>query len=403
MSAFLKLTAFLLATTLLTTAAAQPPARPSAEPLDCAKLAHTLVAQCAGVAEGDRVLVVGGPRDLELVEEIAIEVRKLGAHPLLNIQTENLARRMFTDVPARFDGQERSFLLRLAEIIDAEIVVDFMEHPDLLADIPAERRSAADKAEYAVADAILKRNVRQVSLGNDLYPTKARAQQYGLSEDQLAHIFWNAVNADYPQLQAIGEKVQKQLMAASELKITAPNGTDLSVKIDKRPVFVSDGVISQQDRERGGAACQVWLPAGEVYVTPVPGTATGTFVADHYFFEGKPIEGLKLEFKDGKLTAMSAKGDITPLKKLYDAAPAGRDDFAFVDVGINPSVQIPKDSKLVTWMGAGSISIGAGGNTWAGGDNTCPFDLYATINGGTLMADVKPVVEQGTLVAAKAK
>jgi leucyl aminopeptidase (aminopeptidase T) len=403
MSAFRRLTGSLLAMTFLTTAAAQPPPKPSAEPLDCGKLAHTLVAQCAAVAEGDRVLVVGGPSDLDLLEDIAIEVRKLGAHPLLNIQTENLARRMFTDVPARFDGQERSFLLRMAEIADAQISVDFMEHPDLLADIPAERRSAADKAEYALDDAILKRNVRQVYLGNGLYPTRARAQQYGLSEDQLSHIFWSGVNTDYPQLQAMGEKVQKQLMAASELRITAPNGTDLTVKISKRPVFVSDGVISPHDRELGGAACQVWLPAGEAYLAPVPGTATGTFVADHYFFEGKPIEGLKLEFKAGKLTAMSAKGDITPLKKLYDAAPAGRDDFAFVDVGINPSVEIPKDSKLVTWMAAGSISIGAGGNTWAGGDNTCPFDLYATINGGTLTADGKPVVEQGTLVAAKSK
>jgi leucyl aminopeptidase (aminopeptidase T) len=397
----LKAVGLIVGSGLIATAAAQaPPAGAVGQP-DRAKLAHTLVNQCAAIAEGEQILITGGARDLDLLENIAIEVRKLGAHPLITLETEALARRMLTEVPPKFDAQERTFALRLAELVNVYIYVDSRERLDLLADIPVQRRTEADRAEFAFADALLKRNVRQLYLGNGLYPTPARAAQFGISEVELARIFWNGINVDYTQLQATAEKVQKRLADGREVKITAPNGTNLTVKIAQRLVFVSDGVISSKDRAQGGAACQAYLPAGEVYVTPVPGSANGTFIVENFFYEGKLIEGLKLEFKDGKLTTMTAKSDFTLLKQRYDAAPAGRDLFGYVDLGVNPNVEIPKDSRMVAWMAAGTIAIGVGANTWAGGDNNVPFEVYALLNGGTLTIDGKPVIEKGKLLVGR--
>ncbi len=379
-------------------AGAQPRAG-TPPPPDSAKSAHAVVAQCAGIGEGERVLITGGVRDLLLLENMVIEVRKCGAQPLLVLNTEALDRRLFADVPTKYDDQPRTFQLKLAELVDVQITVDHLEHLDLLAEIPAARQSAAARADQAVMDTLLKRGVRQVSVGNGLYPTAARAAQLRVSQEELARIFWNAVAADYTRVQAIGEKVKQRLAGGDEVKITAPNGTDLRVKIAKRPVFVSDGVISAEDRAQGGAACQVWLPAGEVYVSPVPGTAQGTFVADFHFAEGRTVEGLKMEYKDGKLISFSGQGALAELKQRYDAAPAGRDLFAFVDVGINPAIEIPAGSRMVTWMAAGSVSVGCGNDTWAGGENDCPYDLYAMLNGATVTVDDKPLVEKGKLVA----
>ncbi len=42
------------------------------------------------------------------------------------------------------------------------------------------------------------------------------------------------------------------------------------VRIEGHPVLVSDGVISAEEAKRGGGANQVWLPAGELYLAPVP-------------------------------------------------------------------------------------------------------------------------------------
>lgn len=365
---------------------------------DNAKLATTLVNTCAGIKSAEVVWIEGSTRDTELLENLAVECRKIGAHPFITLGSDRLTRMLCTEVPAKFDTQEPTFGLKLAETVNAVISIEYAEKPDLLADIDPNRLMTRTKAGQPVQKKMRDRNVVNVGLGNDLYPTKARAERYGIPQDALARIFWNGVNVDYKQLQTIGANVQKKLANCKTVHITAPNGTDLTVQVTQRPVFVSDGVVSYDDRTSGGPATQVWLPAGEVYVTPVPGTATGTFIADHFDFEGKHIEGLTLKFENGKLMTFTAKGDITALKKNYDAAPAGKELFAFVDLGINPNVTVPANSRMTTWMGSGAISIGVGGNTWAGGDNTTPFDLSARMNNGTLTVDGTKLIDAGKLL-----
>ncbi|MCH8824534.1 MAG: aminopeptidase [Planctomycetes bacterium] len=363
-----------------------------------ANVADTLVNQCANIRFGELVLIKGGTRDQQMLEDIAVEVRKLGAHPLITIGSDSLTHKMLTEVPAKFDTQDPSFALKMAETVDAVISVDFTERLDLLADVSAERLTNQNKTFEPVYKKMLERGVLQVHLGNGLYPTTARAKQFGITKSELSRIFWNGVNTDYDRLQSTGARVKNILASGQTVRIIAPNGTDLTVEITQRPVFISDGVISSEDRYAGGPACQVWLPAGEVYVTPVPKTARGTFVADNFFFEGKHIKGLKLMFRDGKLTSMTSKSDITALQERYQAAPEGRDVFAAIDIGINPSVQTPSGSRMVTWMAAGTISIGIGNNTWAGGDNDVPFDLFAHLTNGKLTVDRKTIVDRGKLL-----
>ncbi|TWT40354.1 Thermophilic metalloprotease (M29) [Phycisphaerae bacterium RAS1] len=396
MKKHLRPVALVLAAVCISAAVAQPPTKPGAS--DPAATAQTLVTRCAGIHPGETVLISGSPRDLELLENIAVEVRKLGAFPLLTIDTERLIKKMYADVPAKHDQQEPKFAMKLAEFIDAQIDVEVGEAVDPLAGVAPQRILDTGKAMQAVHDRMLKRGVVSVHLGNNLYPTKARAALYGVPQETLAKIFWSGVDCDYAALQKTGRSVRDKLAAGKSVKITAPNGTDLTVQIGQRPVYVSDGVISTEDRSEGGPACQAWLPAGEVYLAAAPGTATGTFIADTFFHEGTLIEGLKLEFKNGKLTSFTAaKGDLGELKKRYEAAPAGRDDFAAIDIGVNPNVSIPAGSKMVSWVAAGTITVGFGGNAWAGGENTCPFEVSCHLNGGTLTADGTPVVEKGAL------
>ena len=387
-----------LAVVMVAAASAGGPPQSATADVDTTRLADTIVNQSAGIRVGEFVLITGGTRDMRLLEDIAVEVRKLGAHPVITIGSDRLTRKMYEDVDARFDAQQPEFNMRLAEIIDAMITVDYTQRPDLLADVPSERLLAHEKAFKTVYERMLDRNVLHVHLGNGLYPTKALAAQFDVPQEDLSKIFWKGVNTDVDRLQTVGARMRSSLIQGRQVKITASNGTDLSLQIARRKVFVSDGIISSEDRYTGGPACQVWLPAGEVYVTPVPGTAEGMFVAETFFFEGQRIEGLELRFSDGKLTSMKAKGDITALKQRYDAAPAGRELLAFLDIGINPNIQEAAGSHMVTWMGAGTISIGIGGNTWAGGENDVPYGLYAHLVDGTLAIDGKKLVDGGRLI-----
>jgi len=360
-------------------------------------LAHKLVTQCAGVHEGDLVRISGGVRDAELLENLAVHTRKVGAFPLVTLRSDRMERRMFDDVPKEFDSQTSEFGVRIATMITARIFVDFSESEGALAEVPAERIAAKSHANALSWDLMLRRKVRQVYVGNDLYPTEERAKLFGVPQEKLAKIFWDGVNVDYTELQAAGEAVRAALINGKELQITTPSGTNLKMRIEGRPVFVSDGVISDEDLQQGNAGCLVWLPAGEVYVTPIPGTAEGKLVVKQQFFQGKEIQGLTLEFKDGKLVSMTADSGLAPLEEYYAAIGTGKDIFSVVDLGINPNVSLVPNSRMVAWMSAGTITVGIGDNTWAGGENNSPFEFYAHLSGGTLKVDGKVLVKDGIL------
>ncbi len=387
-----------LGTLLVGVTAGAAPQESATATVDTGQVAATIVNQTAGIRRGELVLIEGGTRDQKLLEDLAVEVRKLGAHPLIVIGSDRLDRKMLVDVDKRFDSEEPKFAARLAEIIDAMITVDYAQQQGNLDDIPMKRRAERAKAFEKIGTRMRDRGVVQVHLGNDLYPTQALAEQFAIPYDKLAEIFWAGVNTDFDRLQVIGANVKDALSKGKRLRITAPNGTDLTVEITGRPIFVSDGVVSSEDRYERGPAAQVWLPAGEVYLTPVPKTAEGTFVAETFFYEGKRVDGLTLKFRKGKLRSMTAKSDITALLEAYNAAPSDRDWFGAIDIGMNPDVKLPRGSRVATWIGSGTISIGIGSNTWAGGDNEVPYGLYGHLLKGTLTVDNKKLVDNGRLL-----
>jgi aminopeptidase len=362
--------------------------------------AEKVVAQSAGVKEGDLVLIFGSDEDLPLLEDIAIEVRKRGGTSLVSVGTEQLRRRMYDEVPAKYDSQVPEMTLKLAGIVDVIINTEAGEGRTLRG-VPPERLAATGKAFAPVGELMRKRGVRTVALGNGLYPSAERAEQFGVSRDELAAMMYGGVDADYPALQAAGQQVRNVLAAGKQLHITNPNGTDLKVGISNRPITVNDGIISAEDRKKGGAATSVWLPAGEVYLTPVPGTAEGTVIVDQFFFQGKPIEGLRLEFKGGKLTSMTAKEGLEPLKAAYDAAGPGKDLLGVIDIGINPGIKSPDRSPLHVWGKAGTVTVSVGDDTWAGGNNQVNFGMAAYSPGSTATVDGKPIVQDGKVLAAE--
>ena len=375
---------------------------------DYAAIAQKVVAQCANIKEGEIVQISGEIKDAELLEEISLEVRKLGAFPLLQMYSYNeaRARRAWQEMPAKWDAQTDQLGLKLASLVNANITIANNEANNLTEDFPQERLDAMRKSFEPIMNLRRQRNIRNIAVGgNGLYPNQRNAERLGLTQAELSNIFWNGINTDYTQLQADGERYRQLLAAAKEVHLTHPNGTEFKVKIEKRPVFASDGVVSDEDRKRGGPAVQVWLPAGEVYVTPVPGTAEGRIVVDRDNYTGANgntlIEGLTLDFKAGKLVSMTARAGLEPLKKAYDKltgqSAVGKDQFSVIDLGINRSLVLGPKAKRGDYAPAGMVSIGYGGNQQYGGENKAFGGYETNLPGCTLKLDGKVVVENGVL------
>src|ERR1044072_379213 len=360
-------------------------------------IANRIVTQVAGVEEGEVVFVSGGVRDFEFLENLVTDTRKVGAFPLLTLNSDRMAKKYYEEGPEKYATQSPDLELKLATLPTVTINVDANETEGLLADASPTRQANVAKTNSPVGDLYLKRNVRSVAIGNDLYPTPWRAKRFGVSLEDLTKTFWSAVNSDYSEIQANGAKLQRTLAAGKELHITSPEGTDLKVKIEARPFFVSDGIISAEDVQKGGPAVSVYLPAGELYTTPVAGTAEGKIVIAQSYYRGKEMTNLTLVFAAGKMTWMNGTGPgFDALKKDYDAtADPGKDMFSYVDFGINPNLKIWPASKVGNWVQAGMVSLGTGNNTWAGGDNKAAFDAGGHLPGCTVTLDGKTIIEKG--------
>jgi len=364
-------------------------------PTDLQELARRIVTQSAGVKEGEIVRISGSVRDLELLENIDIEVQKVGGHPLLTIDSERMAKKYYAEVPEKYDSKERKLGMALAKTVNVNISVDSTETEDLLAGVPRTRFAASAKAGQPVDAEFIKNKVRSVAIGNGLYPTEWRAKRFEMPLDNFAKTFWEGVNIDYANLQTTGETA-KTALAGKEIEITHPNGTNLKMNIESRPAYISDGIISDDDVQKGNLS--VFLPAGEAAVTPVANSGDGKFIVEKDFFEGKEVNNLTLTFAGGKLTSMTGEGPgFEALKANYDAFPEGKDILAFVDIGINQNMKLAPSTKLGNWVSAGMVSIGTANNIWAGGTMNAVGGIDGHLAGATVKIDGKMIVENGVL------
>jgi aminopeptidase len=351
-----------------------------------------------GVKPGEPVLLFGTAEYMNMLEDFAVQVRKAGGSPAIVVESERLTRLAFDSVPPERDADRPEAFLALAKAFPAMIILDRVQSEATLRHVPSERLEARAKAFQPLMEEINRLNRRQVYLGNDMFPTEDNARRHGMSREELDRLFWEGVNVDPSALAAAGEAVRAALRTGKAVRITNPTGTNLTLGLAGHTPYFSDGVITAEEAKIGAASQMVWLPAGEVYVRIAPGSANGTIVADRLTFEGDEIEGLRIEVKNGRVTNLSASKGLERFKARYDAASAGKDAITVLDIGVNPNITIPENSKLRTYTPAGMVTISLGNDTWAGGSNNATFGMPIVLSGAQLTVDGKPIVENGKLV-----
>jgi leucyl aminopeptidase (aminopeptidase T) len=368
----------------------------NAQSRDLQSVARNLVA--AGmVKSGDKVLITGSIRDAGLLEDIAVEVMKVGGDPLISLSSERLFRRSYDEVPARFDDVTSPVGMVLVNNFDVQINLDVGEAEGLLAGVPMARRTARGKAAQPVSDAFFKRNVRSVNLGNGLYPTATLAKRIGVKQSDLRASFWRASAVSPASLRTTANSLRQAFASGKVVSVTAPNGTNISFRVDADRALISDGALTDERVKQGSAAASTWLPAGELMFPALAGTANGRVVVDRYLWDGRLIRGLTLVFVDGSLTSMTASNDMSGLRAAYDAAGGAKDRFGYIDIGLNPETKLPVGTGRVIWTAPGSVVLGLGDNRTFGGTNTSDFGMAAQLGGATVTVDGTPVVVKGRL------
>ena len=368
-----------------------------AAPPKPAEVAKRLV-QSAGVGPGDVVRVGGNPKDLALLTAVAVEVEKAGGTAFYDLTSEESLRRVCAEVPQERDADNAAAAMKLLNAETVDISVSAAITPSVCKGTPPARLVARANAFQGVTEAFNRAGIRAINLGNGMEPSDWRAKRFGITPAQLSTLFWSGIEVAPAKLKASADPVTKALGSGKKLTISAANGTKVTMSIEGRKVLFSDGQVTPEMAKKG-QTITAWLPAGDVYLTPVPGTAEGTVVTDRTWFMDQPIDGLTLTVKAGKVVDMTGKGPgWEKLKAAYDAAKGAKDAVAVVNIGVNPALRGPPGSKVNATPAWGVVSFFTGDNTWAGGNDASSWGNVGFVPAATVTVDGATIVHDGQLV-----
>jgi leucyl aminopeptidase (aminopeptidase T) len=371
----------------------------AAKAQDYAALARRIVKTSASVKPGDVVVVSGGKHDVALMEDLAIESAKAGGLVTMFLDSDKYERAVYTEVPERYLEQQPAFFVAWLKHINVVIGLPGVEDAKATyGDVPPERFAKASKAAQVVTDALNASGVRAVFVG---YPSRSDAAVNQLDFATYQKVFWNAVGADYQKISEQGKKLKQMLQGAKTVRVTSPSGTDFTFSVGDRPIFVDDGIMTEEKAKSQLAVTRfVSLPSGTVFFAPIETSANGKVVVPKDQCQFKPMTGESFEFKQGHLENFKAEQGAQCFAEAMAPYSGPKDVFGSFQIGLNPAAKVMEDpGDYRPGYAAGLVSIGTGDNQLMGGSNKVQGGGgwgFPIVN-ATVTIDGKTVVQDGKL------
>ncbi len=210
----------------------------------------------------------------------------------------------------------------------------------------------------------------------------------GITKDVMIR----GMNADYKSISKRTIKLTEILETGSEIRVTAPAGTDITFSIKGRKGYASKGLFHAKG-ESGN------LPTGEAFLAPVEETANGVFVVDGSMAGLGLIKNanIKIEVEKGYATKITGGVLAKKLKQQLDAVGKEARNIAEFGIGTNDSAKLSgvllEDEKVM-----GTIHIAVGNNVSMGGSVNVPIHLDGVIKKPTVWMDGKLLMKDGKLL-----
>ncbi|OGS60567.1 MAG: hypothetical protein A3K59_00075 [Euryarchaeota archaeon RBG_19FT_COMBO_69_17] len=306
--------------------------------------ARLVLRTSASLRAGERVLVVADASTRGIGEAFLSAARGLGADPVLAVID-----------PRKGDGEEPPEPLGAA--MQATDLVVLVASTSLT---HTHARRAANRA-----------GARVISIPGI---TSSMLEEGGLA-------------TDWAEIHEAVRRVARRVRGSKEVRLTSAAGTDLMFQVAGRDWITEDTGLCA----RKGAFTT--LPAGEVFVAPVEGTAEGRLVADVYFDEplSAPATAVVSEGHAARITGAT--------RAIHAMNRGGRDGRAFArfGFGLNPRARVA-GPHLEAEKALGTAHVGFGDNLVLGGKIHCGVKVEAILSDVGIVVDGKALVEKGRLV-----
>ncbi len=267
----------------------------------------------------------------------------------------------------------------LAATEDA-VIVRYPPGPQHGAEPPAPVAAALESADAFLAPTT--KSLSHTRARSDATDRGARgATLPGITEA----VFTTGLDADYEAIAAECAAMLEAVGDAEEIRVTSPQGTDLTVRLGDRAWRDDTGIV----HEPGDFSN---LPAGEVFVSPE--SADGTYVVDGTIRPHGLLEDghtVTFEVTDGYVTDVDDDAIRGELEAAADEV--GRDAYNLAELGIGTNVGVTEliGSVLLDEKAGGTVHVAVGDDAGIGGDTDAPVHMDGILREPAVYADGEQV------------
>jgi aminopeptidase len=321
------------------------------------KFAQIVVDYSTKVHPGDLVAVTATTAAEPLLSALYQRILERGGQPHLLIDLPNQEEILFAYASDDQLDFTPLFHKEAFETFDVLIKVRSDLNTRSLTNVTPERLTRRQKGTAGLLGAQLRRGAdNSLRWMSTLFPTAAYAMEAEMGLEEYKDFFYRACHADdgtldpvkhWLRIQAEQQRVIDWIADHDRVVLRGPN-VDLTLSIKGRKMVNACGIHN--------------LPDGEIYTGPVENSANGWV---HYtypaVYQGQIVEGIELNFVDGRVvSALASKNQDTLLKTIdLDSGARYIGEFA---IGTNFEISRFTHSILLDEKIGGSfhMALGAG-------------------------------------------
>jgi len=319
------------------------------------KLADLLVNYSVKIKPSDWVLVRGDMIAEPLVAEVVRHVVKAGGNPSVHLSSDDLDEAFMAEASEAQLNWVSPVNKMLYDDADVLMSIRATSNTRALTGIDPEKERMRAIAHRDLTETYMRRSAaKELRWVGTQFPCPAYAQEADMSLRDYEDFVYAATFCDkedpIAEWQRIHDEQQKiidWLVGKKMVTVKSPNA-DLTLSIEGRTFINSDGEKN--------------MPSGEIFTGPVEDSANGwvnfTYPAIR---SGREVEGVRLEFKDGKVVKASAKKNEEYLLSQLESDEGAKylGEFA---IGTNYGIQQFTKSILFDEKIGGTfhMAVGAG-------------------------------------------
>ncbi len=262
------------------------------------------------------------------------------------------------------------------EATDDATIVRYPPGPQHGAEPPAPVAAALAEADVFLAPTT--KSITHTRARSDATAAGARGSTLpGITEE----VFTVGLDADYEAIAAECAAMLERVKGADEIRVTSPQGTDITFELGDRPWNDDTGIVHEPGEFSN-------LPAGEVFISPI--SADGTYVVDGTIRpHGRLEDGQTVTFEvdDGVVTSVSDEAIRSDLETAAEEAGENAYNLAELGIGTNIGVNELVGSVLLDEKAAGTVHIAVGDDAGIGGDIDAPIHMDGILCEPTVFVD----------------